>query len=94
MFVAATDHEALKLIFGMRQRDLVLETNRQVADYAVKYVYGIDDKQLPFVQKHFGTKEQPRLVGAADEDREKMKARMLEIFTEMHDQASLSPIPP
>ncbi|HEV7437862.1 MAG TPA: hypothetical protein VGO22_23825 [Pseudorhizobium sp.] len=78
----AKDVAALGVILGILPRTLIRETNRQVVDYAVNYVYGVDDLQLPFVSKHFVTKEQPRLLESAARQQADVTARMLEILEE------------
>lgn len=69
LFVAAKDQASLRPILAMSRRQLVRECNRQTCDFAVKYVYGIDDSQLIFVAKHFATKDQPRLTRVLMEQR-------------------------
>ena len=65
LFVAARDEAALRAILNLSVRQLVRECNRQMCNYAVKYVYGVDDTQISFISKHFATKDQPRLSAAA-----------------------------
>ena len=77
LFVAARDDAALRPILAMTRRQLVRECNRQMCDYAVKFVYGVDDSQLSFVGKHFATKDQPRVVQASEQQRKKIAATML-----------------
>lgn len=77
LFVAARDEAALRPILAMSRRQLVRECNRQMCDYAVKFVYGVDDSQLSFVAKYFATKDQPRLAQASLKQRQEMAATML-----------------
>ncbi|MCJ8139577.1 DUF4238 domain-containing protein [Falsirhodobacter halotolerans] len=77
LFVAARDKAALRPILAMSHRQLVRECNRQVCDYAVRFVYGADDSQLDFVSKHQATKDQPRLAQASADQRRKIAAAML-----------------
>lgn len=77
LFVAARDEAALRLILARSRRQLVRECNRQVCDYAVKFVYGVDDSQLSFVGKHFATKNQPRVAQASVRQRQEIAATML-----------------
>lgn len=77
MFVAAKDQAALAVVRSIKLPQLVREANRQVCDYAVKYVYGIDDSQLEFVRKHFGTKQQPRLMAQIADKYDEMAGRLL-----------------
>lgn len=77
LFIAAKDDAALRPILALSSRQLVRECNRQMCDYAVKFVYGIDDSQLPFVSKHFATKEQPRLTQTSMNQRREMADTML-----------------
>jgi hypothetical protein len=77
IFIAAKDEAALRPILAMSHRQLVRECNRQMCDYAVKYVYGVDDTQLPFVAKHFASKDQPRLAQASLKQRREMAATIL-----------------
>lgn len=76
LFVAAKDEAALRPIVALSSRKLVRECNRQICDYAVKFVYGIDDSQLPFVTKHFATKDQPRLAQASLKQRQRIAETM------------------
>lgn len=77
LFVAAKDQSALYPIISLSRRKLVRECNRQVASYAVKYVYGTDDRNLPFISKHFATKEQPRLAQSSLKQRQQIALSML-----------------
>ena len=77
IFVVAKDQQTLNVIRSANIRQIVREVNRQVCDYAVKYVYGIDDRHIDFVKKHFATKEQPRLLASASNQRAEMEDRML-----------------
>ncbi|MBU1336050.1 MAG: DUF4238 domain-containing protein [Alphaproteobacteria bacterium] len=77
MFLAAKDEAAMRYLRQIQPRQLVRENNRQVCDYAVKYVYGVDDRQIEFVRKHFGTKKQPRLMASISAKYEDMAAELM-----------------
>lgn len=79
IFVVAKDQQTLNVIRSANIRQIVREMNRQVCDYAVKYVYGINCMHLDFVKKHFATKEQPRLLASASKQQAEMEQRMLEL---------------
>lgn len=76
LFIAARDHAALYGVLGVGVKELVRETNRQVCNHAIKYVYGIDDSQIEYVRKHFGTKPQPRLLQSTTRDRQAIAKEM------------------
>ncbi|KQX40406.1 hypothetical protein ASD04_07205 [Devosia sp. Root436] len=77
LFIAAKDQAALRLMRSIAPGQMVREVNRQITDYAVKYVYGEDDRQLDFVQKHFATKKQPRLMASIADKYEEMADQLL-----------------
>lgn len=79
IFVVAKDQATLNVIRSANIRQVVREVNRQVCEYAVKYVYAIDDTHLEFVDKHFATKEQPRLLESAVKQRAEINHRMFEL---------------
>ena len=79
VFVVAKDQQTLNVIRSSNARQIVREVNRQVCDYAVKYVYSIDDTQLEFVEKHFATREQPRLLASAAKQQSEMEQTMLDL---------------
>ncbi|UYQ73553.1 DUF4238 domain-containing protein [Pelagibacterium flavum] len=62
LFLAAKDVETVDRISSIPTAELVTEANRQVVEFAVRFVYGTDDRQLRFVQNRMATKEQPRIV--------------------------------
>lgn len=61
-FIASPDSDFLAQVLKADRVGLVKEVNRQVVEGAAKFVYGIDDKQLRFVQNRFGKTPQPRLM--------------------------------
>ena len=57
LFVATNNLETesyIRAVWG--SRDAIAQINNRVASQAIKYVYGTDDKQLPFVSKRLGLK--------------------------------------
>lgn len=62
LFIASPDADFLKQVLTANQVGLAKEVNRQVVEGATRFVYAIDDKQLRFVQNHFGMTPQPRLM--------------------------------
>jgi hypothetical protein len=57
LFVATNNDETNALIKNMSERDLIRQVNHRVAIQARKFVYGIDDSQLRFVEKRLGKME-------------------------------------
>jgi hypothetical protein len=57
LFVAVnTENMARKLRF-MKPREMVRRANERVAECAIRYVYGVDDRQLLFVSRRLGKRE-------------------------------------
>lgn len=79
IFVMTKDKPTLEVILSANPRQVIREINRQVCRHAVRYVYGIDDKQIDFVKKHFATKSQKRLLDSVFERQKDIEDRMLEI---------------
>jgi hypothetical protein len=62
LFIASPDADLLKQVLNVDQVKLAKEINRQVVEGATRFVYGVDDKQLRFVQNRFGKTPQPRVL--------------------------------
>lgn len=59
----ATVRPATQLRFlANTRRDLVKAVNKIIVQHAVRYVYGLTDSMLPFVQKHMATKRHSSLA--------------------------------
>jgi len=56
IFFAVRDERSLERIKAMDTDELVARVNTGVALQAIKYVYGVDDSQLRFVEKRLGKK--------------------------------------
>jgi hypothetical protein len=54
LFLATKSDETRKAIASMSDDEIVEMVNHKVSEQAVKYVYGIDDRQLRFVAKRLG----------------------------------------
>ncbi len=74
LFVTAPDRGYLDTVERFDRRRLAMEMNRQVVQHAKDYAYGRTDEALPFVQKHFGTLQEPRLITMAMIDRMRKRA--------------------
>jgi Protein of unknown function (DUF4238) len=57
LFVAATTEQTEHMIKGIGPRRLLEHVNDRVASQAVKYVWGVDDSQLRFVENRLGKME-------------------------------------
>ncbi|MEP9349517.1 DUF4238 domain-containing protein [Xanthobacter sp. KR7-225] len=62
LFVATHDDAVLNKIKQVSRTHLAKEINQHVVRNAVRYVYAIDDKHLPFIKKNFGTVREARLM--------------------------------
>jgi hypothetical protein len=62
LFIASPDADFLKQVLRADQVGLTKEVNRQVAEGAARFVYGVDEKQFRFVQNRLGKTPQPRLM--------------------------------
>lgn len=82
LFIAAKDRQVLGTILGSGRRVLLRESNRLVVRRAAKFVYGIDDAQLPFVKKHFGRDPEHRLLESTVAKIDEIKARIVDLDVE------------
>lgn len=62
IFLAVKNRSFAKHIKDRSQTELVRLINAAVVENADKYVYGVDDRQLRFVQNRMGAKRAPTLV--------------------------------
>jgi uncharacterized protein DUF4238 len=62
LFIASPDADFLGQLIKADRVGLAKEVNRQVVEGATRFVYGVDDKQIRFVQNRFGKTPQPRLM--------------------------------
>lgn len=63
LFVGSKNKETANQIASMTSDELVYVVNSRVAEQAVKYVYGVDDRQLRFVANRLGKKLPATPVG-------------------------------
>ena len=56
LFVAARTLDTMLRLKSRPLRQSVKNQNKITVQHAIRYVYGINDNMLPFVQKHFSTK--------------------------------------
>ncbi|WP_158511132.1 DUF4238 domain-containing protein [Azospirillum thiophilum] len=62
LFVAARDPETQRRVMDQDPADQVKALNTLVVSRAVKFAYARDDRQLAFIQQHFGTKPRASLL--------------------------------
>lgn len=62
LFVACNRSAIAHGLSQLPPRELIKRTNLETVQHAVKFAYGIDDGQIPFVRKYFGTAVQRRLA--------------------------------
>lgn len=77
LFIAAKNRAVLNSIVSLGRRKLVRETNRLVTRHAVKFVYGVDDRQIDFVKKHFNAEPDPRLLESTARKIDDLKASIV-----------------
>lgn len=76
LFVAANTEETERKFKDQPASKLVLETNIRVVKQAVKYVYGVDDAELEFIDKHISSNHpQTLLEKLRDRRRQKYASR-------------------
>ena len=59
IFVASPDRDYLNGLMAFSPIELAKQANRQVVAGAKHFVWSCDDRQKPFIEKHFGCKPQP-----------------------------------
>ncbi|MDH2327969.1 DUF4238 domain-containing protein [Cereibacter sp. SYSU M97828] len=62
LFVIARTTELIQRIEDVNASQLAKEINRQIVGAAARYVYDVDASRKEFIQKHFGTRPQIRLL--------------------------------
>lgn len=62
LFVCSPHPAVLKGLENSDASELAREVNRQVVEYAVRYVYGTTDRSLRYVQNRMAKRKQPRLA--------------------------------
>lgn len=62
LFIAANTPGFIRRLDSISKTQLAKEVNRNVTQHAVKFVYALDDGNIEFVKKHFGSRRQPRLI--------------------------------
>uniref|UniRef100_Q07NQ8 DUF4238 domain-containing protein n=1 Tax=Rhodopseudomonas palustris (strain BisA53) TaxID=316055 RepID=Q07NQ8_RHOP5 len=62
LFLAVNSEKSECKFKDMPPSELALETNIQVVKHAVKYVYGVDDAELEFVDKHLSSNRPQTLL--------------------------------
>lgn len=73
LFVAVPDNYTASLLKQRPATQLVKEVNKQVVTHAVKYVYGANERQLPFIEKHFGKSQRSSLLERLARHREQAR---------------------
>lgn len=62
IWIAARDPGFFVRLRSNSPLEVVKEVNRQVVEGAKRYVWGIDEKQLRFIENRFGRSPQPRIL--------------------------------
>jgi hypothetical protein len=62
LFAATARLETQFRLKARRPGDLVKATNKLTVQHAEKFVYGLTDDMMPFVQKHMSTKRHSTLL--------------------------------
>ena len=62
LFTAVAKPETQHRLKAHRRIELVKAVNKLVVQHAVKYVYGLTDSMLPFIQKYMATKRHSTLL--------------------------------
>jgi Protein of unknown function (DUF4238) len=62
LFTAAVNSSTQMRLRERSREQLVKEVNKLTTQHAVRFVYGLDDKALPFVQKHMASKRHSTLL--------------------------------
>lgn len=62
LFTAVVKPATQRTLKARRRSDLVKVVNKLTVQHAVKYVYGLSDSMLPFIQKHMATKRHSTLL--------------------------------
>jgi hypothetical protein len=75
LFLAYNDSATLNEFLALRTDELVLRVNDSVVRYAVKFVWGRDERQMRFVQNRMSTVSAPLLLDLAAELRKRGKSR-------------------
>ena len=58
LFICVNKRETLDAIASAKTEDMIRQANKIVASQAERFVYGLNDKPLPFVEKHLRKKAQ------------------------------------
>jgi hypothetical protein len=67
-FLASKDPETVKIAAAQDHSWMVRQINLNVVGQAVEYVWGVNDSQLSFVQKHFGKSPLPPAITSAQRE--------------------------
>lgn len=62
LFTAVVKSATQRTLKARRRSDLVKVVNKLTVQHAIKYVYGLTDGMLPFIQKHMATKRDSTLL--------------------------------
>lgn len=62
LFAATRTVETMQRLKSQRRRQQAKNVNKITVQHAVRYVFGVDDKMKPFVQKHFAQRRHPSLM--------------------------------
>lgn len=69
LFVAAPELDTVEKLQRFSRHRLAQESNQQVVEFAVTYVFGTDDTQRRFVQNRMAKLKQPRLMETVGRER-------------------------
>lgn len=61
-FLASPNQKFLSAVLRIHQVKLIKDINRYIVERAGRFVYGRDDKQFSYIEKHFGVNPQPRWI--------------------------------
>ena len=62
LFVASHDPDVINGLWASAPKVLAAEVNKNTVESAVKYVYGVNDANIRFVENRFGRTPQPRII--------------------------------
>lgn len=62
LFISAPNASTIDRLLARSRRQLFKARNKLAVQHAVKFVYGIDDRMLSFVQKHMSTRRHSSLL--------------------------------
>lgn len=75
LFLASNDPETGKMAASIDHSSLVRQINLNIVGQAAEFVWGVNDSQLSFIQKHFGKTPLPPAITADQRDKAVSAAR-------------------